>query len=612
MRLPAYLATLFFASVLTACGGGGDPVASGDSSDSGASDDAGNGDVTTSSSIDSPALGINTGSSFQEGQLNINTTSLSAGGSTQITATIVDTGNDNKKIVSQEYTILFNSSCASDGRAEFSKEEVVTSSGEVTVTYTARGCSGDDFVTFGLYEGGSTGTRLSVASGSINIAPAEVGSLGFVDTTAPAISISTIGNNVLPKSAELTFRVVDTSGNPIANKTVDFSLTNQTGGISLALASSVTNESGEVSAVVLAGTAHAVTYVVASTVSTNGETRISTSSLPISVTTGLPDQDSFDISVDVLNPGAYDFNGESVNVTVFASDQFNNPVPDGTIVNFSAESGSIQSFCQTTQGVCSVEWLSSGDRPGNHPVGLNKVNELDPQFGTSVLGMTTIVAYTIGESGYTDAGAGAGTSGNGQFDIGEPFVSYPEAFLDDDYDGVRDATEEFFDFDADGSYESAAPGVYQGSLCSDAAEGAGHCAEFVHVRDSIRIVQSSRYAVNIRLYEETAPGSGVYTEVVNPTLATGSGGGSFYVLLQDNNGNIPANGTTISVDGDGYKIYSYTGDMPSSTGELDSDGSMGLPSYGFFFEVRYIPESTPVSITVGAELNGLSTGVTVN
>lgn len=101
--------------------------------------------------------------------MNINTASLSAGGSTQITATIVDTGNCGKKIVSQEYTVIFNSSFASDGRAGFSKEDTTTSSGEVTVTYTATGCSGEDFVTFSLYEAGNTAERLAVASGTITV-----------------------------------------------------------------------------------------------------------------------------------------------------------------------------------------------------------------------------------------------------------------------------------------------------------------------------------------------------------------------------------------------------------------------------------------------------------
>jgi len=603
MRLPAYLTTLFIASVLTACGGGGGDV-SGSSDTEGDTGSVDTGELTTSASIDTPSIGTGTGDSYQEGVLNISSTSLSAGGSTQITATIVDAGNSNKKIVSEEYTIVFNSSCSSDGRAEFSKEEVTTSSGEITVTYTAKGCSGEDFLTFGLYPSGLavSGNRLAVASGLLTVAPAEVGSLGFVEASSSAVSIKTIGNNVLPKTSVLTFRVSDTSGNPVANKEVGFALTNTAGGISLALDSSVTNENGEVNAVVLAGTVHAVTYVIATTFATDGVTSISTSSLPVSVTTGLPDQDSFDIAVDTFNPASYDYNGELVNVVVYASDHFNNPVPDGTVINFAAESGAIGAYCETAQGSCSVEWKSSGDRPGSHPGGLGKVNDLDPQLGTSVPGMTSIVAYTLGESGYTDQ------NGNGVYDVGEPFVSYPEAFRDDDADGTRDATEEFFDFDGDGSYDATPPAVYQGTLCSADALAAGHCAQYVHVRDMIRIVQSSHYDVNMSFYEETAPGSDVYVENT-PTLDPS--GGYFYVLLQDANGNIPGNGTKISVAGDGYRIYSMSGDMPTSTGEIENAAARGLPSYGYFFRVTYVPDGAPLSITVSTELNNYSNAFTL-
>lgn len=68
MRLPAYLATLFFASVLTACGGGGDPVAIGgnDSSDGGTGS-TDTDDVTTSSSIDTPSIGSGTGNAMKRG-----------------------------------------------------------------------------------------------------------------------------------------------------------------------------------------------------------------------------------------------------------------------------------------------------------------------------------------------------------------------------------------------------------------------------------------------------------------------------------------------------------------------------------------------------------------
>lgn len=606
MRMPAYLAALFLSLFLTACGGGGDSVVNestteADGTDGADTDGIDTGDVTTSSSIGTPSIGTGSGDSFQAGTLTVNTTSLSAGGSTQITATIVDAGNENKKIVSEEYTVIFNSGCTSEGRAEFSKDEVTTSSAEVTVTYTAKGCAGDDFITFSLYPSGSSGSdeRLGVASGTITVAPAEVGELSFIDYSAPAISISTIGNNVLPKTTSITYNVSDTSGNPIANKTVDFALISGAGDVSLALESSVTNEEGNVSVVVRAGTTHTIFSVIATTIGTDGSTLISTSSLPISVTTGIPDQDSFDISVDVLNPGAYDFNGEVVNVTVFAGDQFNNPVPDGTVVNFAAESGNIEGQCSTVRGVCSVEWLSSGDRPGSHDVGLGRVNDLDPQFGNSVLGMTTIVAYTLGESGYTDANA------NGVYDTGELFVSYPEAFQDDNANGSLDTGEKYFDFDVNGSYD-AAPTTYQGALCSPAANDAGHCESYVHVRDSMRIVQSNRYAVNIRFFEEIS--ANVFSEIAPPALGTS---GSFYVLLQDNNGNIPADGTKIITSGKGYNVYSFNGDMPSGTGELAYLGAAGLPSYGYFFSFSYSVDVDPDSVTVGTELNGVKSSVTL-
>ncbi|MDO6804468.1 hypothetical protein Q4595_18620, partial [Wenyingzhuangia sp. 1_MG-2023] len=158
----------------------------------------------------------------------------------------------------------------------------------------------------------------------------------------------------------------------------------------------------------------------------------------ISLTTGIADQASFDIAVDIFNPGAYATNGTEVSVTVYAADQYQNPVADGTVVNFTAESGTIESYCVTTTGTCSVTWYSSGVRPGKHEASLDRVNEIDPQGRvydgfiedsdcvSTVCGMTTITAYTVGESSYTD------TNGNGTFDVlddtgAEPYVSYPEA-----------------------------------------------------------------------------------------------------------------------------------------------------------------------------------------
>lgn len=562
MRLPAYLATLIFASVLTACGGGGDPVASGDSgSGDDSSDNSGTDDVTTSSNVDTPSIGTGTGSAYQNGVLNINSTSLSAGGSTQITATIVDTGNDNKKIASEEYTVLFNSTCATDARAEFSKEEVTTSSGDVTVTYTARGCSGEDFVTFGLYPSGSTDSadRLAVASGTVTVAPPEVGAITYVGTESPLISIATIGDAVLPKLTTVTFKVLDKTNNPISNKEVAFELsTPPVGGLELSIDSSVTNDQGEVSTVLLAGSSHAVTSVRATTTATDGTTEIFTSSQSISVTTGIADQDSFVVALDKYSTWGWDTFGEpsEIEVTAFVNDHFQNPVPDGTVVNFVADAGHVGPSCLTEDGACSVTWYSTEPLPGADEAGnvftadnsRDRASNVtyDASWNGGLPGVATITAYTSGEAGFSDA------DGDNLFDDGESFESYAEAFLDANENGIYDhdadnnPREQFFDFNGDGSFTSA-PSVYQGITCQE-SDGV-HCQSLMHVRDSQSFIVASA-DVWVELVSAIAETPTATRDVTSDSCVVLDFNEqiSYTYLISDVNGNTPPAGTSFDMD----------------------------------------------------------------
>jgi hypothetical protein len=616
MFKPTALLTLFLAALLGACGGDGSGSVTGSSTDTTSGEDtsvdSGTDTVSTDTTVSNPQIGTGTGSSYLDGQLNISTATLSAGGSTQITATIVDAGNNNAKIVTDEYYVVFSSDCASQSPAlsEFSKSDATVTNGSVSVTYNAKGCVGTDLVTISIFASSSGVANLdqvlSIATGTVDVAQAEIGAITYVGTDAPAISISTIGDAVLPKLATLTFKVVDKSNNPVANKDVSFELTNTTGGVGLALDESVTNENGEVTAVLVSGTTHAVTSVRATTLATNGVTEITTSSQPISITTGIADQDSFDISFTVFNPAAYEVNNIEVGVTANVADQFNNPVADGTIVNFTAESGLIPAYCETSGGTCTVTWKSGGDRPGEQDTSLQRVNEIDPQTSQNVKGMTTITAYTLGEASFTDA------NGNGVYDVGEAYASYPEVFRDDNYNGSIDSgsnikpVEFFEDLNHNGVYD-AAPSVYQGTLCSDEAKAAGHCASLMNVRDSGRIMQSMTDSVQMKLY--TLSGS-TYTDVTN-SLTLSGGSGTFYVVLQDDNGNIPADGTTFSTSGDGYKLYGYTGTVPKrSVGKINVTGS-GLPSYGAFFTVEYEDDTTPKEIKITAVSGTFTNSITL-
>jgi hypothetical protein len=604
MYKPMTLLALLLAGFLTACGGSddGSVVQGGDGADTG--DGAGSEDVTTDTDIESPRLGNGLGSSFSAGVLEATVTQLSAGGSTQIKANIVDPENGNRKIVSQSYFVEFSSGCAGadPAQAAFSKTELVTSSGEASVTYEARGCSGSDTVTFRLYavseDGEKTGSALHAATVQLDIEPPEVGAINFASAEPNAISVSNIANASLPKFSQITFIVVDNNNNPIAGKTVNFELTNNAGGISLSLNSGVTNESGEVVATIRSGTTHAVTSVKATTTANDGST-IGTESSPVSVTTGLPREDRFSLSVSVFNPGAFNVDNVEVEVTASASDAFGNPVPDGTVFNFAAESGRIGSRCTTENesGSCSVTWSSSGDRPSAdavHPT-LRTVNER--------IGMTTIVAYSLGESGFTDQNA------NYVFDVSpnvEPFTSYAEAFLDSNNNGQLDRdqsgqpVEQFFDLDLNRAF-TAAPGVYQGTQCSDAAKGLGHCPPgLVHVREQARIMQSVANSIDMRLFTRSGT---TYTEVDPENISLAALTPQvFYVVVQDANENIPESGSTFSANGDGYDIFGDSGEVANSVGVLDEPGTSGLPPYGQLYRVTYDadPEATDRKIELVA------------
>ena len=572
MFKPTALTTFLLTLLLTACGGdgGGSVVGSSGSSD-GDTTTVGTGDnVTTGTDIGKPRLGTGSGSTFTIAALDIAVTTLSAGGTTAITANIVDIDNGNAKVASKQYGVEFTSNCADTGKAEFSKADDVTSNGSVNVTYKAKGCAGADLVSFKLYaaEDGNIdkGEVLHAASGSLTVTPPEVGAITFVAQSAAAMSINTIANPVLPKFSEVTFKVLDKTNNPIEGRGVAFTLTNNAGGLSLNLADGITNENGEVVAIVQSGSTNAITSLVATTLANDGVTKISTSSLPISVSSGFADQNSFNLVADILNPAGFDVDGVQVKFTVRAGDAFGNPVPDGTIINFIAESGLIEPTCPISGGSCSVTWESTNPRPGFNGNGVLKTNAVGyPGYDAAWLGgkagVATVLAYTVGEAGFADK------DGDGLLDaIGvagdESFFSMAEAFLDANEDGVfnqGDALnpyEKLVDYDENGVW-GAAPAVYEGASCSQDTVNAGvHCQKLVHVRDSVQfIVAAGRTAPTIELVslrgDVTADLSG--NSCIN---IRNEGSVTFTFNATDYNGNTPPIDTAISFEAEGFEIVS--------------------------------------------------------
>src|SRR5690554_268465 len=592
-----YLLITLAAFLLAACGGSDDkPLFNNSGSDTEeggvTSPEDENNDVSTGTEIENPRLGKGLETAFESGKLELSLSALSAGGTTKVTANIVDSDNSNKKIVSQSYRVVFASTCAEElpAKAEFNNSEVTTTSGSVSAIYTAKGCSGEDIITANLYV---EDELKHTATGKVTVELAELNGISFVEAASPALSISTIANQVLPQSTTVTFKVVDKFNNPIADKEVTFELTNDAGGVELAQTTGFTDNAGIVTAILQAGETHLITAVVATTLANDGVKKLKTSSLPISITTGLPRQDAFSVALSVFNPGAYNVDGVQVDVVVTAADAFGNFVPDGTVVNFTAESGAMESYCVTDSGQCTAVWKSGSPRPGQHDPSLNRVNEQ--------LGMTTILAYTLGEAGFTDS------NGNNRFDDGEPFLTFAEPFRDDNWSKTMDTdissglnVEPFIDTNHDGQY-SAAGTTYQGALCSIAAQGAGHCESLMHVRGQARLVQSLADSITMTLYEGCNPDLTGCNEVTS-SLTLNTSGGEFWVVLQDDNGNIPAAGASLSVAGSGYKIFGTSGEVSNSVGELGLNvPGATVPDYGQMYNVKYNPEDTPEDITLTAE-----------
>ncbi|QQX80432.1 Ig-like domain-containing protein [Shewanella sp. KX20019] len=430
-------------------------------------------------------LEMGSGDPLQSGIAEVSTDSLSAGGTANVSVTIVDEqGLPFKEAVD----VFFSSSCSqlSTPLAELSSP-VMLINGVATTTYLAKGCVGDDIINISANAGGIN----LFATGAINVLTAEKGSVIFVSATPSNIGILGSGGS---ESSTVIFEVLDTNGNPVSNTAVSFSLNTDVGGIQLQPSMATTNGSGMVQTVVTSGTVATTVRVTAIVEGTDPLITSQSSSLVVS--TGIPDQDSFSLSAEILNPEGWNYDGEKVTFVARLADAFNNPAPNGTAVSFTTEGGNIGASCVTVSGECSVTWASQNPRPLN--------------------GRATITATAIGEESFPDS------NGNGRFDAdefalfsgngidGQPY-DMDEAFNDYNENQLYDksALEELIDFDNDGSF-TLRDGLYNGVLCSDpvhngCADGVSN-SKSINIRSSLVLIMSgsTAYGSNLIVTDSSA------------------------------------------------------------------------------------------------------------
>ncbi len=545
--------------------------------------DATLGDGTTDGTGDTPVYraGSLSGGSFTQGKIQIGAPDLAAGGSTGLTVDIVD--ESGQLAFGTDATVSFNSDCISGKSAEVDPQEVATTNGKASTTYTAKGCDGTDQITATVL----VGDAVLTATGSVTIAPAELGGIEFVSATPQVIGM--VGSP-LPAQSAVVFQLKDSTGGVLPGRTVNFSLNTSVGGVSVSPASAVTDANGQARTVVQAGSVHTAVRVRAESVNDTTGLTLTSQSEELVITTGLPDEDSFSISAEKLNPEALGCDGESVLINIRVADRYNNPAPAGTAIAFTTEGGKINGQCVTGDpiadptaeaGVCSVLWSSQDPRPSN--------------------GRVTILATAIGEEAFLDS------NGNGFYDVGESFGDLGEAYRDDDESGTRNNGEVIADFNSNGNFDTA-DGAFTGYVCD--APGINCRSETVNVREDIVLALSGSSPLldtsDLGVSGVTAPNS--YDEANRVIRFVQPKAGAFVsVVVRDVNDNPMPVDTTVELSNEvGSVSDPSVQDVPNT-----NDNSVAGNTYTFFIRAPDgdEPDSGVVGLKVSTPGNDCGGGV---
>lgn len=552
---------------LTACGGNDSSRLDGFDPGDGPGDGDNGGEVDGGRA----QLGRGTGDNFVAGEIGVGIgtdTSLSPGGRTSLDVSLVDSFGE---LITSAVSVSFNSDCIStgasnlDGTDEEGGNSVATSNGTATVTYRANGCVGEDPITArATYEGESVGS----ARATLVVEADTIQTLTFIEANPDVISVKGAGGN---ETSTVTFRVLGSTGAPMRDVPVTFELNNTLGGIALVNSSDNSNANGEVSTTVQSGTIPTTARVTARTAD------VSTQSSRLSISTGIPDQNSTTLSASDPFPVAWNYNGVESQLTVHLADAFNNPPPDGTAVYFTTSGGTVEPECFTENGGCSVSWLGSNPKPGKGEAQLFSVEVTEDELGRAqsfaILcpagmaecrhGRFKVLASALGNESFIDEtgsglfegppdifATGGDCSPNAPQSSASVVTQDPndidsmacddlgEAYLDKNFNDERDVGEEYVDHNNDNQH-TFGDGIYNGILCSAEALADGYCTrDTVTIREDITMVMvcASPYLVegNLPGHRDVVLGRGDSTTI--------------QMLLADCNGNGMPAGTTVALN----------------------------------------------------------------
>lgn len=357
-------------------------------------------------------LQISSGSVVLSG-LTATPVSVQKGQSVNVKVSVAVNG---KPATSNSVAVEFSSSCGSatpaqavvDAAGQASAVIQTTSQGDCSLSATAAG---------------------TTVLGNYAVTAPPVTGLQFVKA-APSVIYQQGSPGV--NTSQVTFKVIDSVGDPVSGVAVNASLTNTDGGINFCGSPTTATSAGDGLVVysVCGGTLPATVQVRAALAS--APTKYTDSNI-LTIQTGLPTQRFFDMGVSKHNflVGGYftnKYTNATISIVVNAADRQGNPVPDGTPVPMVAEGGQLNttdvSSCILKNGTCTVTLIGQEYRP----MGSNTTGG-DPRPGR-----VTILAFMDGEEYFIDG------NNNNRYDEGELFEDLGVQFMDKDENRAFDAS----------------------------------------------------------------------------------------------------------------------------------------------------------------------------
>lgn len=376
-----------------------------------------------------------------------------------------------------------------------------------------------------------------------DLSAAGVASISFVEASPKTLRIKGSPSDQGASSA-VTFSVKDSLGKPLPEAQVKFSLSATAGGVSIFPLTTKSSTDGLVTTNISAGSFPTPVEIKATVVNPTTGKELFAFSNGLSVSSGQPSQDFFSISADKLNIDGCEQDGSSTLITARLGDQFGNPVPDGTVVNFVAEGGVISGTfglgaCQTQEGKCSATLTSQAYRPkpyvplaGENPTRLPMSSDMC---------RVTVLAYAIGQESFRDLNS------NGVFDANEPYSELLDPFLDTEPPAL-------------GSRATFDPTHGDRLVAFDSShvvpQGDGKWGE-TYVQRSLEIVFSSRLGTKI-----AAPASFDFACASASTLANSTQSGK--ITISDTYTNPLAMGSSVTSEGIGASAVLSLNQIPST------------------------------------------------